>query len=249
MNLTNAYRDAAGNVVYGSPVLNRPWEWVENLGEPPSLDPKEEEKEREEKERLKTRYLVKNSGSLSLETFSARITGDGVITGYKDTREESNVRSFEDGLSAESIFKRDWREARVSLEGTAVLNHTRTRGEEDGQAAMSLSSQGRMEKRPALRESPASSVLSRGSAHISASGSSLSRRTSPGQSLNRSSTSTASEPIDVDTVSAMTKPSTSNQTEKRKIGAESDDEVEIVEGPIPIKKPRTKSSKVRGKKR
>ena len=241
-NLMSAYRDATGALVYSGPLVNRPWEWVENLGEPATLDPKEEAKEREEKERLKTRYLVKNSGSLSLDAFLAKVTGDGVISGYEDPREDSNVRSFEDGLSAENVFKRDWREARVFLDSGSSLSRPGVRGDEDG-GPSSSTGLARSERRP--RTSPASSVLSRASGQASGTGSSMSLRTSPGQP--RGSSPSASEPIDVDAVAATKL--TAGTSEKRKADVISDDEVEIVEGPINMMKARPKPSKYRGKKR
>jgi mediator of RNA polymerase II transcription subunit 12 len=226
--------------VPSGPLVNRPWEWVENLGEPATLDPKEEAKEREEKERLKTRYLVKNSGSLSLDAFLARVTGDGVISGYDDPREDANVRSFEDGLSAESVFKRDWRETRVYPDGGVLPTRPGARGEEDG--GSSSTGMTRLERRPP-RTSPASSVFSRASGQASGTGSSLSIRTSPGQA--RGSSPSASEPIDVDAVFGA---ATASRSEKRKAEAVSDDEVEIVEGPVNVKT-RPKAAKYRSKKR
>ena len=240
-DLMSAYRDATGALVHSGPLVNRPWEWVENLGEPATLDPKEEAKEREEKERLKTRYLVKNSGSLSLDAFLARVTGDGVISGYDDPREDSNVRSFDDGLSAESVFKRDWRETRVYPDGGVLPTRPGARGEEDG--GSSSTGPTRSERRP--RTSPASSVFSRASGQASGTGSSLSLRTSPGQP--RGSSPIASEPIDVDAIFA-TNATTASRSEKRKAEVASDDDVEIVEGPVNIKA-RPKAAKYRSKKR
>jgi len=247
-NLSYAHRDSSGHLVHGAPVLNRPWEWIENLGEPAVLDPKEEEKEREEKERLKTKYLVKNSGSLSLDTFGARLTGDGVISKGDDGRIEGNIRSFEDGLSSESIFKRDWRETRIELDDMSLLSGGRTKGEAE-ECMPSSSNQGRNERRATSRVSPAASVRSRASANASGS-----LRQSPAQvSLNRLSTSTASEPIDIDSI--PTTDSLTRNTSKRKLASVSDDDVEIIEGPIPAPPRTTKktkpkvSTKPRGKKR
>jgi mediator of RNA polymerase II transcription subunit 12 len=243
-DLMSAHRDATGALVPSGPLVNRPWEWVENLGEPATLDPKEEAKEREEKERLKTRYLVKNSGSLSLDAFLARVTGDGVISGYDDPREDANVRSFEDGLSAESVFKRDWRETRVYPDGCVLPTRSGARGEEDG--GSSSTGLMRPERRPP-RTSPASSVFSRASGQASGTGSSLSLRTSPGQP--RGSSPSASEPIDVDAIfTANAGGTTASRSEKRKAEAVSDDEIEIVEGPVNIKT-RPKAAKYRSKKR
>jgi mediator of RNA polymerase II transcription subunit 12 len=153
----------SGHIVpSGLPVLNRPWEWVENLGV-------ENEKEKDEKEKLGMRYLVKNSGSLSLETFGARITGDGVLRGFShecaegEGRIEGNVRTFEDGLNAEGVFKRDWRETRLETEvdarSASGSGSGRMKEDDDDDVQLALFSQG-LTGRPV---SPASSSRSRGS--------------------------------------------------------------------------------------
>jgi mediator of RNA polymerase II transcription subunit 12 len=247
-NLVNAYRDPSGKLAYGAPVLNRPWEWIENLGEPSVVDPKEGDRDREEKERRKTKYLVKNTGSLSLDTFGARVTGDGVIWRGEDGRVEGNIRSFEDGLSADSIFKRDWRETRVELHDAGLLSGGRTKGEGDDEAGCLpvFANQGRSEKKSTPRVSPAPSRAS-----TTASGSL--RQSPPQLSLNRLSVSTAGEFVDID--SNATTGSMTTRASKRKPPSVSDDEIEIIEGPIPAplkttKKPKPKAStRPRGKKR
>jgi mediator of RNA polymerase II transcription subunit 12 len=242
--LASSHRDSAGQLVYDAPVLNRPWEWIENLGEPASLDPKDEDKEREEKERLGMQYLVKNSGSLSLDVFGARLTGDGILQAQEgDARIQANVRTFQDGLSAEGMFKRDWRETRMEPEIATLIDasmgRVRTEANQLGAAGSIQSIQGRPEKRAINRASPASSVLSRSSAHGS------SRRPSPGQSsLNRQSVST------IDTDSSTTGSSSRKTGSKRKATA-SDDEVIAVEASTRGKRPKPKavSAKTRAKKR
>lgn len=249
LNLVNSHRDSSGNLVPGTPVINRPWEWIENLGEPAVLDPVEEERDRDEKERLRVKYLVKNSGSLSLDNFGARITGDGIFhhsAQENDTRVKGNLLSFEDGLSAETVFKRDWRETRVELEAEALMGSGtgRPRGDTEHELGLSSSFPGshRIEKRTP-RASPSSSIVSRSSAR----GSTASIHHSPSQaSLNRLSGSTVSDVIDLE---SMTTASSSKRTSKRKAAAAvSDDEIEIIEGPIPSrastgsKKPKTKAS-------
>ncbi|KAK0461037.1 uncharacterized protein EV420DRAFT_1529889, partial [Desarmillaria tabescens] len=110
-DLASCHRDPSGKLVQDAPVVNRPWEWIENLGEP-SVP---EERFRENDDGVK--YQVKNSGSISLDTFGARMTGEGIITDkYDDERIEANMRMFEDGLSADNVFKRDWRETRLQIE-------------------------------------------------------------------------------------------------------------------------------------
>lgn len=106
-DLASSTRDSRGDFLHNVSVVNRPWEWVEYLGEPALADAMDT-----------TRGLLKNSGSLSLELFDTKLTGDTIIpkaTEGLDGIPESSVRIFEDGLSAESSFRRDWRETRVSI--------------------------------------------------------------------------------------------------------------------------------------
>ncbi|CAA7259196.1 unnamed protein product [Cyclocybe aegerita] len=223
-SLVNTHHDSQGNIVYGQPVINKPWEWIENLGEPSVTDPRDEEREREEKERLKTRYLVKNSGSISLDNFAARLTGDGVrqeMSSEEGSRLEACIHSFEDGLS-ESVFSRDFRETRGDWDRELSPDTlSRIRGELDPEALAvhEVSSKGQ-----GMRTSPASSVISRSSA---SSGRRQQQHRSPSQT--RASTSTAHDVIDVDSIPTN---SSTRGTTKRKAAAVSDDEVEIVEGPV-----------------
>src|SRR5882757_6045792 len=95
-DLTHAHRDSAGHIVYGAPVQNRPWEWIENLGGDDQDDGD-----------------IRNTASLSLELFGAKATGDRLINPVRG--DERHIPSrlegvFEDKLSAESVFRRDWRE-------------------------------------------------------------------------------------------------------------------------------------------
>nr|GAT57732.1 predicted protein [Mycena chlorophos] len=154
--LSTAHRDVNGVLVPDAPVQNRPWDWIENLGEPIVNDEQRP-------------LALKNSGSVSLEYFSARMTGDSILDPAEDDqRTQANMRSFQDGLSTESVLKRDWRETRMQAEPASLI---------DGNVGARLKSEPRSVKRTA---SPASSVLSRSSA--SAHGSAGSRRASPGPS-------------------------------------------------------------------
>ncbi|EGO25090.1 hypothetical protein SERLADRAFT_368519 [Serpula lacrymans var. lacrymans S7.9] len=236
INLSNAYRDPSGHLVHGSPVLNRPWEWTENLGEPAApMNSDEEHKEREEQ--------VKNSASLSLELFAARHAGGRIIRSsgvVEEPRTESDIRLFEDNVSSESIYRRDWRESRLEFQRELKASGNVFKGEEGDEvgALHVFATQGRA---PSRRTSPASSVKSRGSAHGSL-------RQSPGQlSYHRASTSTMSESIEVD--SAGTSSSIVKISHKRKVST--DDEVEIIEGPLPntsrMKKAKVKTATTKAK--
>ncbi|CAK5281407.1 unnamed protein product [Mycena citricolor] len=161
-HLATAYPDASGALVPDAPVMNRPWEWTEHIGEPPAED--------------EGHPAVKNSGSLSLEFFGAHITGDRITTEH-DPRIQANLRTFEDSLSVDSVFMRDFRESRVEPDPAPI---TRPKAA-DGLAGMipaaaAAASGSKIPNPSARRVSPALSVVSRSSAaHASV-------RPSPGQS-------------------------------------------------------------------
>jgi mediator of RNA polymerase II transcription subunit 12 len=132
------------------------------------------------------------------------------------------------------------------VEPSAVASTSRIKSEVD-QEVGGYANQ-RSERRSTPRASPTPSMLSRSSAH----GSVVSLRRSPGQaSLNRLSNSTVSEAVDMDSMTVVS--SSKRASSKRKVVAASDDEIEIVEGPIQsrsTKKPRARAStKTRAKKR
>jgi mediator of RNA polymerase II transcription subunit 12 len=227
-NLLNTARDSQGNTVYGAPVINKPWEWIENLGDPTILDPKEDEREREESERLHLKHLVKNAGSISLDHFGARLTSDGIKHSMVDDMEgqlEGRLRFFEDGTS-ENIFIRDWRETRWDTELIPDSAH-RLRHELDGDM-MHISD---LSKAQALRASPTSSVIS----HSSTQGTSSSLRQQHQQTPNTRHSSSTHDVIDVDSL-PTTSSTKGKGSMKRKAAAaiSDDDEVEIIEGPVAI---------------
>lgn len=250
-NLVNSHLDSAGTLVFDHPVVNRPWEWIENLGEPSSVDgatTKDEDRDRDEKVRLKTRYLVKNSGSLSLELFGAKMTGDGVVekTAREYDIQAENIRAFEDGLSTEGILVRDWRESRIDVEQEpsptsgsgerTIQSVVNASGNGDGDLESgSTSGRTKSEQRStSMRASPASSVVSQSSAK----GSIASLKQSP----------IAKSRLDQADIGVGTSQSV---TTKRKM--ENADETEIIEGPVqvrtapPAKRARSSTSKAVGK--
>jgi len=272
-NLVTAHRDASGHLVLGSSVLNRPWEWIENLGEVPVPDTK---RDNDDDGDARVRHPIRNSASLSLDLFNARATGDGIISSAigDDPRIEANIRSFEDGLSAESVFKRDWRETRIELEDDIVVGGSANRAEEVDELSGLPSFPRTTDRRSAShsrRPSPTSSVRSHKTRSTNPSIAPSSARSSPLQPppLPRLSNSSSGEPtvIDVDAPSAVPATtrstaidlaSSTRRTSKRKL-SNSDDEVEIIEGPVPAtaagpsragKKPKGKTTaKTRAKKR
>ncbi|KAL0956176.1 hypothetical protein HGRIS_002336 [Hohenbuehelia grisea] len=233
-HLATAHRDASGALVLDGPVLNRPWEWIENLGEPPGTDT-------DDSSRLGFGHIVKNTGSLPLELFGARMTGDAILH-VDDPRLEAVLRTFEDGLAVDDVRARDWRETRVELDGEAVEGSVGARAKADGEHDAAGSSSARSVGRSTPRmSSPASSALSRLSAQAG------SIRQSPGQvGVHRLSTPTGSDVMSVDSV--KTTSSGKRLPSKRKASAVSDDEIEIIEGPIPGRAPpKPKRGKTAGK--
>ena len=225
-NLITTYRDSQGNSVYGPAVVNKPWEWMESLGEPSVLDPKEEEREREEKERLGVRHLVKNSTSISLENFGTRIAGDGVRTNMlndDEARSEGCTRFFEDGLS-ENIFIRDWRESRLDFEPSLETN---SRGKRvlDPETLITMDSVSPQ----VLRASPSSSVMSRSSTTLSG----LRHHQQSPALTAHSRPSVVHEVIDVDNLPTGATSMKGKESVKRKMSSlvASDDELEIVDAP------------------
>ncbi|KAI6044642.1 hypothetical protein EDC04DRAFT_2641397 [Pisolithus marmoratus] len=239
-SLVHAYRDHSGQLVYGTLVQNRPWEWIENLGEPPV----------ETGFRPGTDSAIKNAASLSLEFFAARPTGDHIlqmsaldtdedVADQENMRLEGDLRSFEDGLSAESIYARDWRETRLEAHRDVharATEYTSADGTDDLGALTIPPAQIHSVSR---RASPASSVRSRGSAQ----GSIVSLRQSPsmGSKAPLSTVSETVEDAEAGTAEMLV------IGHKRK--AETDDEVEIIEGPIPgkVRKGRTVKPRPRRK--
>ncbi|KAI6121312.1 hypothetical protein F5141DRAFT_1186585 [Pisolithus sp. B1] len=238
--LVHAYRDPSGQLAYGTSVQNRPWEWIENLGEPPV----------ETGLRPRTDPAIKNVTSLSLEFFAARPTGDHIlqtsvwgpnedVPDLGNMRLEGDLRAFEDGLSAESVYTRDWRETRLEAHRdihAGVTENTGGDGNDDlGVLAIPPAQIHSVSRRP----SPASSVRSRESAH----GSIASLRQSPGVG--------AKAPLSA--LSETMEDAEASTTEVGVIGhkrkAETDDEVEIIEGPIPEKARKAKAVKPRPKRK
>ena len=218
-DLVNSHCDAFGNTVFGQPVVNKPWEWIENLGEPPTSDPAEEERERGERMRDRVAHLVKNTSSISLEYFGARHTGDTVKVdmgseGY--AKLEGFTRGFEDGLS-ESVFTRDWRETRFELEREISPDMlARLKRELDPSVlVVDTGGQGK-DPLPSVPQHQA--------------------QQSPTQSKASNMTT-----VDMDSISDTSK---GHQTGKRKASlALSDDEIEIIEGTTMTSAKRQKGNK------
>ena len=234
-NLVNTHYDAQGNEIFGSSVTNRPWEWIENLGESSVIDIKEDEREKERRFNSKYLPVVKNSGSISLDHFGARLTGDGIkhdmaTPDSADSRTASSIRSFEDGCS-EHLFIRDWRESRLEWDietSTETMFHIK--GELDPDAlgisdGLTTTAQGQ-------RASPASSVVS-GTASSSSSSSSMQQQQSPSHTIHSRTTNSTVHEIEIIDVDSVPTTSLRKESLKRKaVVGDSDDEIEIIEGPV-----------------
>jgi len=231
-------------------VINRPWEWIENLGEPVILDPKGGHG-CNENERSQARYVTKNSGSLSLDIFGAQLTGDGILPQDSVDAPERNLWAFEDGLSAENIFKREWRETKVTADiATGALGGGI--GDETECDVPFQYTTSKTDKRPTSRGSSASSVVSRTSGRGSVGPGWL----SPAQGPNaRQLSSTINEGMEVMRGTTVSSRSLNKRKAAAVLPVDEDDEIEIVEGPLPThvgtgKKTRGKApSKARSKKK
>ena len=228
-NLFYTSRQPDETLIYHGPVQNRPWEWTEYLG-----DDNQDE--------------FRNSGSLSLELFDAKLTGDHLFSSKGlSERAESSLLSLRNDVVYENIFERDWREGRVPLQAGAPPEYgSRLGGNDDeGEDTNSKARGGQLGSRGA---SPASSVRSRISAASF-------RSPSVASQLSRRAGST-------DVIEADSLPSTgSTRTQKRKTSHEIDEgddneEVQIIDKPNPgaLKKKaatrgKSTTSKSRAKKR
>lgn len=103
-HLVYASRNASGDIVFGPDVQNNPWEWTESI-EPSVSSTSTLTREKPE---------LKNSSSIPLEVFGTRPTGERVF-GEVGGRDQAAVRQLEDGLVADNVFERDWRETRMDL--------------------------------------------------------------------------------------------------------------------------------------
>lgn len=258
-DLVYVSKDSSGSVPPSepsvAPVQNRPWEWTEHLGDISLAD--------NAKENVDTRAhhpshnsadpqaAIRNSSSLPLDLFAARVIGNGHISApFEDAKVEGNLRMLQDDALAESVFRRDFREARVDPAVVdAKLSAASRTGDQDVDAANAVATSAFDGRSSSRMASPSGSTRSRGS--IQPSAASGSRRASPAtthgsQQLSHSGPSklagsSAVEPIDVDMLD-VTAPATGSVTStKRKTADLDDDEVEIVEGPAVARKVKGKA--------
>ncbi|KAF8909882.1 hypothetical protein CPB85DRAFT_1435527 [Mucidula mucida] len=113
-NLASCRRDQSGQVVQETPVVNDHGSGS-SISESRRISMQKRPNGKGGKAAPQSEIPRKNTGSLSLDTFGARMTGDGILeTRTDDPVIEGNLRTFEDGLSSDSISsgiggRRGWR--------------------------------------------------------------------------------------------------------------------------------------------
>ncbi|KAI0093156.1 hypothetical protein BDY19DRAFT_989824 [Irpex rosettiformis] len=214
-------------------VPNRPWEWMEYLGDRAIHEAKDEKT---------TDGTIKNTTSLSLELFDTHSLGKCSIDTTADaassiTLDRQRVRGtlseLQETSFTESVFQRDWRESRMFMASPFQdPGPSHPEAEDEVGPLPSLTATERRSSSSRMG-SPVSSVRSRGS--VQPPGPSLLHH-SPLQLLSTSG-STASDAIDVDSLNVDTSnslPSTSQfqNSNKRKASEDAgDDDVQIMQGP------------------
>lgn len=111
-DLVSAFIHPPGEVELAQPVQNRPWEWTEFLGDPPTG----------EGERATIRHLVRNTAALSLDLFDASGTGECIPISM-DGVSTATLRTFHDNVSSESVYARSWRDNRQVGADVAYAGH------------------------------------------------------------------------------------------------------------------------------
>ncbi|KAF8530471.1 hypothetical protein BU17DRAFT_35400 [Hysterangium stoloniferum] len=102
-NLHQGWQSPTSNTFhFGPEVQNNPWEWAESIE--PAVDTSVFTREKPE---------LKNSSSIPLEVFGTQATGERVFGEMTSDRDAAAARQLEDGLAADNVFERDWRETRV----------------------------------------------------------------------------------------------------------------------------------------
>lgn len=124
-------------LILGDPVQSRPWEWMEYTGAVPSS---KAATARASDEHSDIRSL--NMSALSLEHFLVRVTGEK-IPGSGDVDDKSandlaELRRGEDRFYSESVYERDWKEARIT-EDLRYLKLANVERDEDDEEVASTS--------------------------------------------------------------------------------------------------------------
>ncbi len=100
-------------LVFGDLVQSRPWEWVEYTGATSSAKVATA-RMRDEESHIKDL----NVSALSLEHFLVRVTGEKIPESSdmedKDIHDLAELRRGGDHFYSESVYERDWKEARIT---------------------------------------------------------------------------------------------------------------------------------------
>lgn len=238
-DLVYAPKDQAGSSSeqHLAPVQNRPWEWTEYLGDAVAADLLKSATDGRHtshhgQSTQPADQGIPNTTSLPLDLFNAKVVGKRLDV--SDPKTEGAAKMLQDTTLAESVFRRDWREARVDA-SVLEANFGQRSLERSSDGTGSGPSSGSERPSNSRMASPAGSVRSRGTPV----GGVGSRRTSPATAyasqpsgLSRVSGSLA-EPIDVDSLEvSQAKAGGSGGGVKRK-ASEDDDDIQILEGPVP----------------
>ncbi len=238
-----------------TPVPNRPWEWMEHLGDRPVFEAKDEKS---------FDNTVKNVASLPLDLFDTRVVGKCSIDTTADNASDGapgrqqvqgSLNMLQDTSHTESIFRRDWRESRT-FAPSLTQDSSHPEVEDEAGPLLSLTATERRSNSSRMA-SPVSSVRSRGS--VQPSGSSF-LHLSPSQLQQQrlsTSGSTASEAIDVDSLNidlsnAQSSTSQFHGSNKRKATDNDDDEdvIEVLQGASSSqKRSKTKTSSTKSKQK
>lgn len=242
-------REAGADISQSVPVQNRPWEWTEFIGDPPTVEGKAEDTEDEQ-------GAVTNSTSIALDLFDLQITGERVFHRHQDAKVDSAVRTFFDATYGENIFQRDWQDSRtLSLIVQERPSDAEREELEDEVGPLPNfyssklhSGSRRTPDRPSensRRSSPASSARSRTSLHVTTSNS-ASMKQSP--LFSRFTGSSAADAIDVDSLSGdMPVAGPSSLKRKASTSQADDDDAEVADNSSSVK--RSKPPKPKARKR
>jgi hypothetical protein len=222
-DLAYVARDGSGSTTVLQGVQRRPWEWIEYPGEQgPGNDSTAGSANRQ--------LSITNTGSLSLELFDARNTGESVHNWTSNGKMPPSW-AFEDGLKSDSLYLRSCRDTYLD-----AVEVPESRGNSDLPMLPAISGITGLLSHPGSRAgSPASSIHSFHPASVP--GSATSTRFSPAQlPFGRGSAPPFASTSTPTNNALPTLNNTARRMSKRKAPEEEDsDEVQIIDPPSPSK--------------